>query len=147
MVKQLTNMVSDCKSTDSNCKTISESSISKSKRIYNRRCDDRIKRWTAEECKLYEIFISANYELMNNTGHKRSSRVFLIMAQYIKTKNAAQCRSHHQKFYKRTLVKKENLEIMSETAPTNEEEFEMYEIPPENIYSLEDVPAFYFTSL
>ena len=40
---------------------------------------------------------------MGENSNKRNSKVFLQMADYIGTKTPSQCRSHHQKFYKKLI--------------------------------------------
>ena len=86
------------------------------KRSYNKKSTEKIKRWTNEESKRYEDFIKKYNPIMQDTTTKRMTKVFLLMSQYVQTKNPSQCRSHHQKFYpkvkrqleKETLGKKLN---------------------------------------
>lgn len=74
------------------------------KRVYTKRTDDKIRRWTADECKKYEEFIVQHSNVMCDSSIKRTEKIFLSMSQYIGTKTASQCRSHHQKFFKRVLA-------------------------------------------
>lgn len=75
------------------------SQLSQSKRIYKRKNKERVKRWTDEECHLYRLFIRNNIEIMNDPVHKRTTKIFLLMSDFIETKTPSQCRSHHQKFF------------------------------------------------
>ena len=77
--------------------------LSKKKRIYNRRPDIKVKRWTKEECQLYEEFIKNYFLAMKDSSSKRNTKVFLQMSEFIGTKVPSQCRSHHQKFYKKLI--------------------------------------------
>ena len=38
---------------------------------------------------------------MKSSTSKRNSKIFLLMSQFIGSKSPSQCRSHHQKFYKK----------------------------------------------
>lgn len=71
------------------------------KRIYKKKSEEKIKRWTKEESKLYEQFVQENRAIFNDPNSKRITKVFIFMSNFIKTKTASQCRSHHQKFYKK----------------------------------------------
>ena len=71
----------------------------RTKRIYKRKTKERVKRWTDEECELYRIFIRNNLEIMNDPVHKRTTKIFLLMSDFIESKTPSQCRSHHQKFF------------------------------------------------
>ena len=89
---------------DSEKASISElKEFSKKKRIYNRRPDIKVKRWTKEECQLYEEFIKNYFLAMKDSSSKRNTKVFLQMSEFIGTKVPSQCRSHHQKFYKKLI--------------------------------------------
>ena len=80
----------------------------KLKRIYRKHNNQKIKRWTKEESDLYSKFISEHTNLLQDASVKRAKKIFILMSQYIKTKNPSQCRSHHQKFYR-----KENSDVSS----------------------------------
>lgn len=73
----------------------------KQKRVYNKKSTEKIKRWTNEESQLYEEFIKKYNHIFEGAGNKRITKIFIFMAEFIGTKSASQCRSHHQKFYKR----------------------------------------------
>ena len=73
------------------------------KRVYNKRMTDKIRRWNAEECDLYEKFLEMYYEAMIDNTNKRNTRIFLLMSKFIRTKTPSQCRSHHQKFFKQVM--------------------------------------------
>ena len=81
--------------------------------------DKKVKRWTAEESKLYESFIEKYFDLMGETSSKRNAKIFLVMSNFIQGKTPSQCRSHHQKFYKKVvqnlLEKKKNMKNSSES--------------------------------
>ena len=53
------------------------------KRVYLKKSTDRIRRWTTEECALYENFITMYSDIMRNSSQKRNSRIFLIMSKFI----------------------------------------------------------------
>ena len=71
------------------------------KRVYTKRTTEKIRRWTKEEAEAYEKFIDMYSDIFNESGSKRVTKVFIQMSQYIGTKTPSQCRSHHQKFFKR----------------------------------------------
>lgn len=92
----------------------SDSSMNmKQKRIYRKHNMQKIKRWTKEESLLYNRFIAEHSSLLSDPSIKRAKKIFILMSNYIKTKNPSQCRSHHQKFYR-----KENSEDFSLTNQT-----------------------------
>ena len=90
------------------------------KRVYTKRTTDKIRRWTKEESKLYEDFIEMYSDIFNDSSSKRVTKIFIFMANYIGTKTPSQCRSHHQKFFRR--IQREKL--ISSGKVTNEEELE-----------------------
>lgn len=71
------------------------------KRVYTKRTTEKIRRWTKEESEQYEKFIDMYSDIFNESGSKRVTKVFIQMSQFIGTKTPSQCRSHHQKFFKR----------------------------------------------
>lgn len=71
------------------------------KRVYTKRTTEKIRRWTKEEADQYEKFIDMYSDIFNESGSKRVTKVFIQMSQFIGTKTPSQCRSHHQKFFKR----------------------------------------------
>lgn len=93
------------------------SSSSNSKRQYQKRSVDKIRRWSSEECQKYEDFILHNEELMNGSNSNRATKIFLMMSEHIATKTPTQCRSHHQKFFRRVMKKKFSGYHSSETSP------------------------------
>lgn len=72
-----------------------------SKRPYNKKTMEKIKRWTKEESALYEQFIEMYADIFNDPSSKRVTKIFIFMSKYIGTKTPSQCRSHHQKFFKK----------------------------------------------
>ena len=46
-------------------------------------------------------FIDTNKNLLGKSESRRYSRIFKLMALFIKTRGADQCRSHHQKKQKK----------------------------------------------
>jgi hypothetical protein len=80
------------------------------KRPYNKKTSEKIKRWTKEESQLYENFIEMYADIFNDPSSKRVTKIFIFMSKYIGTKTPSQCRSHHQKFFKK---------IQSLKAPSN----------------------------
>jgi len=88
--------------------------------VYTKRTTDKIRRWTKEESKLYEDFIDMYSDIFNDSSSKRVTKIFIFMANYIGSKTPSQCRSHHQKFFRR--IQREKL--LSSGKATNEEELE-----------------------
>ena len=72
-----------------------------SKRPYNKKTMEKIKRWTKEESGLYEQFIEMYADIFNDPSSKRVTKIFIFMSKYIGSKTPSQCRSHHQKFFKK----------------------------------------------
>lgn len=95
------------------------------KRVYTKRTTDKIRRWTKEESKLYEQFIEMYSDIFNDSSSKRVTKIFIFMASYIGSKTPSQCRSHHQKFFRR--IQREKL--INSGKVTNEEELERL-MPP-----------------
>ena len=97
----------DSYSNDSNsfdaASTCDSNGISKGKRIYQKRNEEKIRRWSQEECLKYEHFILDNFDYLSGTSSNRTNKIFLQMSQTIGTKTPTQCRSHHQKFFRRVL--------------------------------------------
>lgn len=56
---------------------------SKIKRGYNKKSKEKVKRWTEDECYLYENFIHMYSEIMTNSSSKRNSKIFLLMSKFI----------------------------------------------------------------
>lgn len=71
------------------------------KRPYNKKTMEKIKRWTKEESALYEQFIEMYADIFNDPSSKRVTKIFIFMSKYIGSKTPSQCRSHHQKFFKK----------------------------------------------
>lgn len=99
---------------------LEDSNQKSGKRIYTKRTTDKIRRWTKEESKRYEDFIEQYSDIFNDPSSKRVTKIFIFMSNYIGTKTPSQCRSHHQKFFRR--IQKEKL--LSSGKITNEEELE-----------------------
>ncbi len=68
---------------------------SMNKRVYVRKNNEKVKRWTREEAMLYEKFVEINYDTMQCSGLKRNTKIFMQMSRYIGNKSPSQCRSHH----------------------------------------------------
>lgn len=115
-----------------------KSSSSMEKRKYNKRTIDKIRRWSLEECQKYEDFILNNEELMNGSNSNRATKIFLMMSEHIGSKTPTQCRSHHQKFYKRVLRKKTS--FISENLGFEIEEVmeKKVKLAPEGIFEVEN---------
>jgi hypothetical protein len=54
-------------------------------------------RWSLEEHKKYYDFIKTNRNLLLKNDRRRFNKVFMVMSNYVKTRTADQCRTHHQK--------------------------------------------------
>ncbi|CAD8115582.1 unnamed protein product [Paramecium primaurelia] len=54
--------------------------------------------WTNQEHLLYLEFVKNHESILKSKYDKKSKKIFKLMSQYIPTRNATQCRSHHQKF-------------------------------------------------
>lgn len=54
-------------------------------------------KWSPEEHMNYIAFIDFNKDRMRSREKRRSNKFYQEMADYIITRNALQCRSHHQK--------------------------------------------------
>lgn len=68
------------------------------------------KNWTLAENGAYVEFLKDNDKVMKDESNRRSSKIFLEMSLFIRTKTPEQCRTHHQK----VLGKYESIEkIMS----------------------------------
>lgn len=93
------NCNSECKSSPVNTSFTDTQHSFITKRIYKRKTKERVKRWTDQECELYKIFIKNNLTIMNDPVFKRTTKIFLLMSEFIGTKTPSQCRSHHQKFF------------------------------------------------
>ena len=79
------------------------------KRVYNKKTGQKIRRWTLEESILYENFIDNHWKDMKYSRSKRNSKAFIQMSDFIKSKSPSQCRSHHQKFFRKFInFRKEN---------------------------------------
>lgn len=73
------------------------------KRNYSKNNFEKVQRWSEEECKKYEEFIIKHFEILNGNQSNRTTKLFLLMSDYIGSRAPIQCRSHHQKFYKRVV--------------------------------------------
>lgn len=73
------------------------------KRPYNKRTSEKVKRWTLEETTKYETFIKTYADVFTNNSSKRVTKIFILMSEFISTKTPSQCRSHHQKFFKKLM--------------------------------------------
>ena len=57
--------------------------------------------WSAEENKLYHWFLEIHSEHFIRKHLRRTDKIFKAMASFIKSREAEQCRSHHQKMEKK----------------------------------------------
>lgn len=78
-------------------------SASTLKRNYSKNNFEKVQRWSEDECKKYEEFIVKNFDILSGNQSNRTTKLFLLMSDYIGTRAPIQCRSHHQKFYKRVV--------------------------------------------
>jgi len=67
--------------------------------------------WTQKEKLKFTIFMDFHKEVFLRKQNRRMFKIFKIMAEFMKTRTAGQCRSHHQKMEKQfvsieTFVKK-----------------------------------------
>ncbi|CAD8196753.1 unnamed protein product [Paramecium pentaurelia] len=62
--------------------------------------------WTKQEHLLYLEFVKNHESILRSKYDKKSKKIFKLMSQYIPTRTATQCRSHHQKFNPLTKSKK-----------------------------------------
>jgi hypothetical protein len=58
---------------------------------------ERSGKWSGEEHMKYIAFIDFNKDRMRSRDKRRSNKFYQEMADFIVTRNALQCRSHHQK--------------------------------------------------
>lgn len=58
---------------------------------------ERSGKWSEEEHMKYIAFIDFNKDRMRSKDKRRSNKFYQEMADFIVTRNALQCRSHHQK--------------------------------------------------
>ena len=58
-------------------------------------------KWNDEEKELYIAFLSERGEDFRSEHDRRSGKVFLEMSAFIENRNSEQCRSHHQKMFKK----------------------------------------------
>ncbi|KAM3132032.1 hypothetical protein pb186bvf_015916 [Paramecium bursaria] len=88
-------------------KNIEKKNCSKRRRKNKQRCylegvflpNFIIGRWTQREHKLYLSFLDQNIDFMTSSGNSnRQEKVFKQMSEMIRSRTAAQCRSHHKKF-------------------------------------------------
>ncbi|CAD8196964.1 unnamed protein product [Paramecium octaurelia] len=54
--------------------------------------------WTKQEHLLYLEFVKSHESILKSKYDKKSKKIFKLMSQFIPTRTATQCRSHHQKF-------------------------------------------------
>jgi hypothetical protein len=54
-------------------------------------------KWSGMEHMRYIAFIDFNKDKMRSREKRRSNKFYQEMADFIQTRNALQCRSHHQK--------------------------------------------------
>ena len=117
----------------------------KQKRIYKKKSSEKIKRWTAEESKLYDDFITKYNHIFEEAGNKRIAKIFIFMSIFIGSKTASQCRSHHQKFYKKInenndlIVKNRKSYKKKEKNEKNKNSSSNEEKRQENIFFIKDL--------
>ncbi|CAK87224.1 unnamed protein product (macronuclear) [Paramecium tetraurelia] len=54
--------------------------------------------WTQQEHLQYLEFVRNHESILKSKYDKKSKKIFKLMSQFIPTRTATQCRSHHQKF-------------------------------------------------
>ncbi|CAD8185431.1 unnamed protein product [Paramecium pentaurelia] len=54
--------------------------------------------WTQQEHLQYLEFVKSHESILKSKYDKKSKKIFKLMSQFIPTRTATQCRSHHQKF-------------------------------------------------
>lgn len=57
--------------------------------------------WSSDENKRYHWFLELHHEHFFNKHLRRTDRIFKSMASFVETREAEQCRSHHQKMEKK----------------------------------------------
>ena len=57
--------------------------------------------WTSEQNKLYHWFLEIHSKHFIEKNLRRSDKIFKRMTTFIRTREAEQCRSHHQKTQKK----------------------------------------------
>ena len=57
--------------------------------------------WNVEENKRYHWFLEVHFSHFMNRSMRRMDRIFTLMAKFVSTREAEQCRSHHQKMEKK----------------------------------------------
>ena len=57
--------------------------------------------WSEDEQKKYYIFLERYHDKFSDKKCRRHDKIFRIMAEFIGTREADQCRSHHQKIEKK----------------------------------------------
>ncbi|CAD8102363.1 unnamed protein product [Paramecium primaurelia] len=67
--------------------------------------------WTKQEHLLYLEFVKSHESILKSKYDKKSKKIFKLMSQFIPTRTATQCRSHHQKFNPLAKGKKKNRQI------------------------------------
>eukprot|EP00828_Plagiopyla_frontata_P023007 TRINITY_DN2956_c0_g4_i1.p1 TRINITY_DN2956_c0_g4~~TRINITY_DN2956_c0_g4_i1.p1 ORF type:complete len:230 (-),score=34.31 TRINITY_DN2956_c0_g4_i1:170-859(-) len=88
-------------------------SIESGKKQNKQQLENSIHRWNKQECLLYDKFISMYLDVILEKGNdnaskiqiKRNKNLFQMMSRFIGTRNVTQCRSHHQKFFRKALQK------------------------------------------
>lgn len=61
----------------------------------------RVGCWSTFENLKYVKFLVKNKTCIDFSASRRKKKIFLRMSDYIETRNADQCRSHHQKYSER----------------------------------------------
>ncbi|CAD8118661.1 unnamed protein product [Paramecium sonneborni] len=64
--------------------------------------------WTKQEHLTYLEFVRNHESILKSKYDKKSKKIFKLMSQFIPTRTATQCRSHHQKFNPLAKGKKKN---------------------------------------
>lgn len=64
---------------------------------YTRKKNKSFLKWNLQENMSYIQFLDEHKEKLYSQFDRRSSKIFFHMARYVKTRNAEQCRTHHQK--------------------------------------------------
>ncbi|CAK60173.1 unnamed protein product (macronuclear) [Paramecium tetraurelia] len=67
--------------------------------------------WTKQEHLSYLEFVKSHESILRSKYDKKSKKIFKLMSQFIPTRTATQCRSHHQKFNPLAKGKKKSRQI------------------------------------
>jgi hypothetical protein len=75
--------------------------LRKTKTYSNPNSNKKCGHWSPDEHKRYHWFLEIHNEHFFNKCLRRTDRIFKTMANFVETREAEQCRSHHQKMEKK----------------------------------------------